>query len=204
MTSPLWIYSHPFTFHLCCWWIIKIIPNQPIQNTNIFCLPLYPPPTTPLVCPFYKLDNILRLIIFLSTPKTNYYLSSIPKTRGRGGRVNMMWTTHKPNIQQHMQIHGKKLPYLWKQENLTNPWIHLGSSNRNTNLELYLINLSNPTSTTPTNNIHHHISKPLQNLPFLILIISTHFLLLSKYSITSSFKTFLPSQTPQFQIELSY
>ena len=73
------------------------------------------------------------------------------------------------------KIHERKLIYPWKQVHHTYPCIKLVPTKRNPNNDLSLLNPPPPNSPIPTNIINYLISKPLQNLPNLIMIKPTQY-----------------------------
>ena len=75
MKTPLWLYISPFRPQLCCWWAIKILPNQPIKNTNSVCWSTSIPTNIPLGCPIQKLHSIyIPLYLFCLLVKCYNYL----------------------------------------------------------------------------------------------------------------------------------
>ena len=52
----------------------------------------------------------------------------------------------------------------------TDTFIHLGPPMSKLKIDLYILNIPPPTSSLSTNVIHYLISKPLQNIPHLIII----------------------------------
>ena len=71
---------------------------------------------------------------------------------------------------QPIKSHGQKLISICKKVHCTNPCIHLGHPKGKLNINISLLNLPPAPSPIPTNITNYNISKPLQNLPHLILI----------------------------------
>ena len=102
---PIQIYSRPFHTHLCCFWIIKILPNRSIKKTNFFFKPLSLLPTTPLSNPLHKLHILLHIIIF--TPPPRKLSNFLPYWNIKKGGYNLIWRTHKSHMHQIIPIHGQ-------------------------------------------------------------------------------------------------
>ena len=64
----LWIYRNPSPYWICFCLLIKILPNQLIDDTKFVCFPLSIPPAIPLACPFQNIYELLRIIIYISRP----------------------------------------------------------------------------------------------------------------------------------------
>ena len=75
-----------------------------------------------------------------------------------------------------MQICRWKLQYMWQKVHHTNPCVNLGPHKSKPKLELYALNLPPTLPPLATNLAHCIISKPLQNIPNLILIKPTQYL----------------------------
>ena len=169
MKSTLWFYSQPFPPHLCCYWLIKILPNQPIQNTIFFDYSISHPPY--LLSTLSTRFIILLIYFFLSLPFKTFLLPSILEN-SKGG-CHMPLNTCKPHVHQPIQLHGQKRTCLWRQVDIAYPCKHLVPSKTNPNICLSLFNPSCRPSPLPTNLVQYLILKPLQNPPNSILIKNT-------------------------------
>ena len=120
---------------------------------------------------------------------------------------HLMCPINNPNMNQPIQIHEIKHPYLRKQGHCTKPCTYLVHPKSKPNIDLSFLNLSPHTSTIPTKLIHYLISKSLQNPSNKILIKYSQYMfpikLLYNFLNHITPKTVLPIPNPFNYIENS-